>query len=263
MSPIDRALDELYGLPPDEFMARRDALAKELKAAGDKDAAAEVKKQHKPTQAAHALNRLARDAKAELEALFEAGKVLASGKDFKASLEHQRTALEAVRKKATGPDVPAIIAVVQGALVDEKLAAAVRQGRFAKLPEAPVGFFGAAPEGAPPVVLPKREEPKRFEPARPLEVVKPLEAPKPEAPKHEAHKAHAHPHAEPRPLSVVKPIEHTKRDESLEQELKAAEKEATALADEVSELERELLDTRRRAHQAAEKVAKLKKRLDA
>src|SRR4051812_41302335 len=105
------ALDDLYAAPLEEFIERRDALAKQLKAAGDKDGAAEVKKAHKPTQAAHALNQLSRDAKGELEALFEAGRALASGKDFKASLERQRAALEAVKKKASGPDVPAIIAV--------------------------------------------------------------------------------------------------------------------------------------------------------
>ena len=35
---------DLYVLPPEEFTAARNALAKELKAAGDKDGAAEVSK---------------------------------------------------------------------------------------------------------------------------------------------------------------------------------------------------------------------------
>jgi hypothetical protein len=221
---FDTALDELYAVPPEEFMARRDSLAKELKATGDKAGAAELKRQHKPTLVAHALNRLARDARPQLEALFEAGSALASGKDFKASLDRQRIALEAVKQKAAGPDVPAIIAVVQGALVDEKLAAAVRAGRFSKLPEVPVGFFGAAPEGAAPVVLPPKpvEPPKSVEPPPPL--------PKPE------------------------------RDEALERELKEAEQEAAAAAEEVRALERELADARHRAHVAAEKAARLRSR---
>src|SRR5262245_33427339 len=116
------ALDQLFSAPLEEFIAKRDELAKQLKAAGDKDAAAELKKQHKPTQDAYALNQLSRSAKKELDALFAAAKALATGKDFKHALEKQREALEAVRKKASGPDVPALIAVLQGAMVDEKLA---------------------------------------------------------------------------------------------------------------------------------------------
>ena len=227
-------LDELYGAPLEQFMETREALARRLKAAGDKAGAAELKKQHKPTRVAHALNRLVREARPELEALFEAGKALASGKDFKAALERQRAALEAVKAKASGPDVPAIIAVVQGALVDEKLAEAVRLGRFAKLPEAPVGFFGAAPEGAPPVVVPPPPKPV-------LKVVPP--------PPESAPRVEAAPPPAPKP------------DPALLEELRAAEAEAKAAADELSELEAELLDARRRAHEAQERVAKLKKRL--
>ena len=51
-----------------------------------------------------------------------------------------------MRKKLTGPDAPALMAVVRGAMVDAELAARLKQGRFSKVPEAPVGFFGAAPE---------------------------------------------------------------------------------------------------------------------
>jgi hypothetical protein len=171
-----------------------------------------------------------RDARPELDALFDAGKALASGKDFKASLERQRTALEALRKKVTGDDAPAIIAVVQGALVDEKLAEAVRQGRFAKLPEVPVGFFGAAPEGAAPVAPP----PPRSEPKPPTLRVVPPPPPAPPPPK----------------------------DTRLEQELKEAEAEAADAAKELAELERDVIAARRRAHEAQERVTKLKKKLD-
>ena len=34
--PSDDAVDELYALPLDQFVTRRNALAKELRAAGDK-----------------------------------------------------------------------------------------------------------------------------------------------------------------------------------------------------------------------------------
>ncbi|MBK7861291.1 MAG: hypothetical protein IPJ65_22305 [Archangiaceae bacterium] len=225
---LEDALDALYAVAPDAFMAKRDALAKELKDAGEKEAAATVKKQHKPTLVAHALNRLSREARHELDALFQIGKALASGRDFKAAVEKQRAAVEDLRKKASGPDVPALIAVVQGALVDPALAEAVKAGRFSKLPEAPVGFFGAAPEGAPAVVHPP---PKKSAPAPPPP---PPSPPKPRGPAPELLAA-----------------------------LKAAESEAAAAADEVSTLERELAEAKRRAHQAAEQVKKLQKQVDA
>jgi hypothetical protein len=68
-----RAPEDLYGLPLEEFTPARDALAKELKAAGRKDEAAEVKALRKPTLAAWALNRAARDHPDAVERLRAAG----------------------------------------------------------------------------------------------------------------------------------------------------------------------------------------------
>ena len=61
MEASARAPEDLYGLPLEEFTPGRDALARELKAAGRKDEAAEVKALRKPSVAAWALNRVARD----------------------------------------------------------------------------------------------------------------------------------------------------------------------------------------------------------
>ena len=68
-----RAPEDLYGLPLEEFTPARDALAKELRAAGRKDEAAEVKSLRKPTAAAWALNRAARDHPEAVERLRAAG----------------------------------------------------------------------------------------------------------------------------------------------------------------------------------------------
>jgi hypothetical protein len=70
--PVE-APDDLYGLPLDEFTPARDALAKELKAAGRKDEAADVKARRKPSLAAWALNRAARDHPEAVEAVRAAG----------------------------------------------------------------------------------------------------------------------------------------------------------------------------------------------
>jgi hypothetical protein len=50
--------DELYRSDPDEFVARRTALAKELATAGEKAAAKELRTAKRPTTAAWALNQL-------------------------------------------------------------------------------------------------------------------------------------------------------------------------------------------------------------
>src|SRR5215218_7611840 len=55
--PRDR-LDEIYGGEPAAFTKGRDALAKELKDAGEGELAAEVKRLKRPTKAAAAINRL-------------------------------------------------------------------------------------------------------------------------------------------------------------------------------------------------------------
>ena len=69
---FDAALDRLYGAALDEFVATRDALAKELRAGGDRETAAAVKKARKPSVAAWAVNQLARRHPDEVTALLEA-----------------------------------------------------------------------------------------------------------------------------------------------------------------------------------------------
>lgn len=55
---LSERLDPLYAGPPEEFVAARDALAKELKGEGEKEAAALVKKLRRPSVAAALLNRV-------------------------------------------------------------------------------------------------------------------------------------------------------------------------------------------------------------
>lgn len=56
----EELIDRLYALPLEEFTSERNALAKQLKTSGDRDAAAAVKALAKPTLAAWAVNQLAR-----------------------------------------------------------------------------------------------------------------------------------------------------------------------------------------------------------
>jgi hypothetical protein len=67
----DEALDLLYGLPLSDFTARRNALAKELRASGNKGLAALVQKAPKPTVPAWAINQLARGDDRSMQSLLE------------------------------------------------------------------------------------------------------------------------------------------------------------------------------------------------
>jgi hypothetical protein len=74
-APADR-VDALYGLPLDEFTPQRDALAKELRTSGERDAAAWVKGLRKPSAAAWLVNQLARTQTKETQRLLAAGEDL-------------------------------------------------------------------------------------------------------------------------------------------------------------------------------------------
>lgn len=75
-SDVDPA--DLYGLPLPEFVPARDALARELRAAGRREQSAAVKRARKPTLAAWALNQAARRHPDEVSALLAAGRALAA-----------------------------------------------------------------------------------------------------------------------------------------------------------------------------------------
>jgi hypothetical protein len=75
---LEAAVDELYARPPDGFIAARTAIVERLKVDGDAEAAAEVAKLRKPSVAAWAVDRLAREHPDDIGALIVAGQELAS-----------------------------------------------------------------------------------------------------------------------------------------------------------------------------------------
>jgi hypothetical protein len=58
-SAAEQRLDELYREHPESFVAGRDRLAKDLRAAGERDEADRVGKLRRPTVAAWLINRAA------------------------------------------------------------------------------------------------------------------------------------------------------------------------------------------------------------
>jgi hypothetical protein len=72
-SSHDELIAELYGLPLDEFTSARDALAKRLRAGGERKLAKQVKALRKPSVTAWAVNRVRRREPERVEELLDAG----------------------------------------------------------------------------------------------------------------------------------------------------------------------------------------------
>lgn len=95
---LDAEIDRLYGLPLAEFTNERDALARRLRADGNRDAAASVSELRKPVLAAWVVNRLARERRADVEALVEAAAAIRAGRPD--ADERFRTTADALARAA-------------------------------------------------------------------------------------------------------------------------------------------------------------------
>ena len=73
---VDKELDRLYGLPPEEFVAERRRVERELRAEDRSGDADEVKALAKPTKAAWVVNQLARRNRGDVDRLLAAGEAL-------------------------------------------------------------------------------------------------------------------------------------------------------------------------------------------
>lgn len=148
----DDATDALYAGALEDFVASRDALARALRADGDREAAAAVRKLAKPSRAAWAVNRLVRAHPDEVAALLEAGETLAASQEQLldgADPAVLRTAAEAARAlvdalaaqaEADGATRDKVRATLHAATVDAEVREAVRAGRLTR--EASASGFG-------------------------------------------------------------------------------------------------------------------------
>ncbi len=224
---LDRPeVDALYDLDPSEFVAARDALAKEVKAAGDADAAREVKALKKPTKAAWAINQVARAHADDVAALRDAGAAVRasqadalSGGDagaLRAAAADRRDAVralvalvvdlagDAVRDDATG--------TFEAASVDDVIGEIVAAGRLATVVARPSDMgFGGMPD--PPARTAPRATSKAGRTAR-------------------GSKAGDEPEA---PIRIDR-----KRVQKLERQVDAAQREADSADDAMADAERRL-----------------------
>lgn len=174
--------DELFGLPPDEFVAARDALAKRLKGDGDKEASASVKALRRPTVAAWAVNQVARSTvgRKDIAALVQIGDRLRDAHDAllegkgdagirEATTERRKLVAkltkQAVAKVGAGGEAQhdAITHTFDAAVADPEAGLAVRAGRLTKELEAPSGFGGGLIFGADPAAPARSSRPRRDE----------------------------------------------------------------------------------------------------
>jgi len=143
----------LYGLDLEEFISARDALVKELRAGGDREGAAAVKKLAKPTRAAWAVNRLVRDRPDEIAALVAAGTALAGAQEqlldgadadvLRSAAVAARALVDALAAEAPvdGAARDKVRATLHAATVDADVRAEVAAGRVVKERSA-AGFGG-------------------------------------------------------------------------------------------------------------------------
>jgi hypothetical protein len=144
---IESVADELYGLEPEEFIARRSELAAEARQSGDRQLATEIGKLRRASVAAWLMNRLARLHTAQLDKLSDfAGRIRAAHHGLKGdelrklSGERQRllgaltTFIETDASTAERPATDAVLQQVrqtlEAAIADEDAEAAIRSGRL-------------------------------------------------------------------------------------------------------------------------------------
>ncbi|WP_406176981.1 hypothetical protein [Streptomyces sp. NBC_00996] len=73
---LDAVADDLYGLPPEDFTATRDARAAAARSAGDRPLAEKIRKLRRPSSSAWAANLLVRERPDEIQPLLQLGQAL-------------------------------------------------------------------------------------------------------------------------------------------------------------------------------------------
>lgn len=160
----EEQIDRLYGVLLDQFVERRDELARSLRKDGDRQTADEVKRLRKPTVPAWTVNQLARREKMRLRTLLTAGerlrkaheKLLAgeSPEPLQRARDDERRAIadlvRAAERLLTEAGHPATEATLErvrqtfhAAAVDEKIGRRVREGRLEREEEATGFGFGS------------------------------------------------------------------------------------------------------------------------
>jgi hypothetical protein len=177
-------VEELYGLPLERFVPERNALARELRDAERRDEAATVAALRKPSVAARAVNRLAREHRRQLSQLFTAGDALsemqsrvlagkADGRALSEAAERERAAVSALVDAArtllaaegltASPSVlERVSETLHAAALDDDAREPVDQGRL----ERELRHVGLGMGAGGDVTTPARSQPMKGNPAK-------------------------------------------------------------------------------------------------
>jgi hypothetical protein len=162
---LDAVADELYGVPPDEFVGARDAAVAAARERGDRELAKAIGRLRRPTKAAWLANLLARHRAAQLDGLLGLAAGLADAQrtlDGTAlrqlsSKRHQLVAAMAreagrLAQEAGDPAAESVLRELQGildaAMARPEIAEQVRSGRLTRT----LTYTGFGPEADPDAV---------------------------------------------------------------------------------------------------------------
>jgi hypothetical protein len=188
VTDLQTAVDRLHAVPLEDFVAERKRLAKELRAAGDREAASELAKLPKPSAPAWALNLVAREEPDVVEGWLEAAEALrdasthadrGSGDALRAAMAAHRDAtrrvLATVRDEArpngrelSEPMLDRVRELLQAATADPARAELLRAGRVVEGDEEAPPLPEPA-EAAKPRATKARGEPAKDQKARAVE----------------------------------------------------------------------------------------------
>jgi hypothetical protein len=170
MPELQTAILTVYRGLPEEFVRRRDALAKELRSSGRRADADQVKALRKPSRTAWTLNRVAVEEATHIEhltaAITAAQEASAGGADLRAALENVRSAVRDVAAAAARAAVRAghpidstsLVSALNALIGDANALGELRAGRLVEIPEAGrLDFLSAVASTNPP--SPARIEP--------------------------------------------------------------------------------------------------------
>ncbi|HEY9411331.1 MAG TPA: hypothetical protein VIP77_17260 [Jiangellaceae bacterium] len=146
---VEAAVDELYDLPLEDFVAARDALARQVRVDGDRATSADVRALAKPTTAAWWANQLARQRSDDIERLLVLGDELraamaSADRQQMRTLSPQRQVVvqellgaahelsSATGRRLSGDVADKLRETLDAAVVDPAAGQAVRTGRLSQ-----------------------------------------------------------------------------------------------------------------------------------
>ncbi|WP_214409753.1 hypothetical protein [Sphaerisporangium fuscum] len=261
---LSAAANELYGLPPEDFVEARKRLAAEAKKAGQAELSKQVGALRKPTLPAWAVNRLARSEPGDVGRLLDLGEELRTawtsggrvgeldqrrGELVGALVRRAQALAEEEGRPLREPAVREVEDTLHAATMDPDVAEEVRAGRLTQ-PRSYAGFFpagdlsGAFSPAAHPVAGPARPAAAKREPAAKGPGAKETEARKQEA---EARRRR----------------EEEERRRRLAQQAEAAAAEAREAENALAEWEAEVAEAERARDAVVEEAERLRRELDA